>query len=94
MNEQTVTELYTVDETVELHSIAAPPHKVAPALRKTLQVGCLCNNAFVKENGTVAGQSTDVALLKVLDIFGVSDERRVSFFSLVRGSLCDASTNH
>ena len=77
MNEQTVMEIYTVDETVELETITAPPVKVAPALRKALQVGCLCNNAFVKDDGKVVGQSTDVALIKVLDTFGISDERRL-----------------
>lgn len=81
MNEQTVTEIYSVDETVELSSISVPPVKLAPALRKVLQVGCLCNNAFVKDDGKVVGQSTDVALLKVLDTFGAPDERRVSVHS-------------
>lgn len=78
MNEQTVTEVYTVDETVALESTSAPPVKLAPALRKALQVGSLCNNAFIKEDGRIVGQSTDVALLKVLGSFGMSDERRVS----------------
>jgi Ca2+-transporting ATPase len=89
MNEQTVMEIYTVDETVQLGTISAPPVKVAPALRKALQVGCLCNNAFIEDGGKVVGQSTDVALIKVLDTFGISDERRVrhTFFRSVMWSL-------
>ncbi|KAG8220490.1 hypothetical protein J3R82DRAFT_3186 [Butyriboletus roseoflavus] len=75
-NEQTVTEIYVVDENLHvegLHSIASP----SPAVRKTLEIGSLCNNAVLSqnENGVYIGQSTDVALLNILPTFGLPDQR-------------------
>lgn len=75
-NEQTVVEAYTVDETVKVDS-SAPPSHVSPALRKALQIGCLCNNAFRNEEGEYIGQATDVALLNVLNTFWMTDNRDV-----------------
>nr|AFX00736.1 calcium transporting ATPase [Ganoderma lucidum] len=76
-NEQTVTELYTVDETVPLDpSATTPPNvPVTPALRKTLAIGSVCNNAIRNEEGQYVGQSTDVALLNVLALFNMADQR-------------------
>ncbi|OJT05297.1 Calcium-transporting ATPase 1 [Trametes pubescens] len=64
-NEQTVTEVYSVDETITLdhHSPVAPNVYVSPSLHKTLAIGALCNNAVKNEEGEYVGQSTDVALL-------------------------------
>lgn len=81
-NEQTVTELYSVDETVSVSpysppSAAASTVKLSPAMLKALYVGCLCNNAFANEHGVNVGQATDVALLNVLEKFGVTDVREV-----------------
>jgi hypothetical protein len=41
----------------------------------------LCNNALLERNedGIFIGQSTDVALLNVLQLVGVPDRRAVSF---------------
>ncbi|RPD57840.1 calcium-transporting ATPase, partial [Lentinus tigrinus ALCF2SS1-6] len=77
-NEQTVTELYTVDETVSLDpsSTTPPDVPVTPALRKALSIGSLCNNAVRNEEGQLVGQSTDVALLHVLSLFGMVDQRQ------------------
>ncbi|KAN0125537.1 P-type ATPase [Russula decolorans] len=78
-NEQTVTELYTVDELVFVDPAApAPPAHVSPALRKTLEVGALCNDASIArdEDGNYVGQATDVALLNVLSVFGLPDPRQ------------------
>ncbi|OSX61640.1 hypothetical protein POSPLADRAFT_1046930 [Postia placenta MAD-698-R-SB12] len=77
-NEQTVMEIYVVDEPVHCDpSAAAPPvHQHTVAVKKTLAVGALCNNAIHKEDGTFVGQSTDVALLNVLSVFGLSDPRQ------------------
>lgn len=59
-------------------SAAAPPvHQHTVAVKKALAVGALCNNAIHKEDGTFVGQSTDVALLNVLSVFGLSDPRQV-----------------
>ena len=80
-NEQTVTELYTVDELVFVDPAApAPPAHVSPALHKTLEVGALCNDASIvrNEDGNYVGQATDVALLNVLSVFGLPDPRQVS----------------
>ncbi|KAH9174469.1 calcium-transporting ATPase [Lactarius sanguifluus] len=77
-NEQTVTELYTVDEHVRIDpSSPAPPARVSPALRKTLEVGALCNNASAtrNEDGAFVGQATDVALLNALFLFNLPDPR-------------------
>lgn len=46
-------------------------------MRKTLEIGCFCNNAFKNEDGVHVGQSTDVALLNVLGVFGMLDLREV-----------------
>ncbi|KAI1790315.1 calcium-transporting ATPase [Ganoderma leucocontextum] len=77
-NEQTVTELYTVDESISLDpSSTTPPNvHVTPALRKTLTVGSVCNNAVRNEEGQYVGQSTDVALLNVLALFNMADQRQ------------------
>ncbi|KAF8262296.1 Ca-transporting ATPase [Lactarius quietus] len=78
-NEQTVTELYTVDEHVRIDpSSPAPPARVSAALRKTLEVGALCNNASAtrKEDGDFIGQATDVALLNALFLFNLPDPRQ------------------
>ena len=79
-NEQTVTELYTVDETVTVNpsngsaSVARP----SQALLKTLEIGSLCNNAVYRhEEAVYVGHSVDVALLNVLPVFGLSDHRTV-----------------
>jgi Ca2+-transporting ATPase len=84
MNEQTVVEAYAVDETVHLdpsslHTTTMDSQSVSAAMRKTLEIGALCNNASMTKNeeGEVVGQSTDVALLKVLDVFELPDPRLV-----------------
>ncbi|KDR75583.1 hypothetical protein GALMADRAFT_248070 [Galerina marginata CBS 339.88] len=78
-NEQTVTEAYAVDETAFLDPSSTIPYTgtVSPAIKKALDIGALCNNASItrNEDGVYVGQSTDVALLNVLQLFGVSDRR-------------------
>ncbi|KAJ7647897.1 Ca-transporting ATPase [Roridomyces roridus] len=74
MNEQTVVEAYTVDEIIHLD----PPPAVLPvAVRKTLDIGVLCNNASAarNEDGAFVGQSTDVALLNIAHACRVPDQR-------------------
>lgn len=74
-------EIYAIDETVTLDpSATAPPvNRISPALAKAMEIGALCNNASLtrNESGEYVGQSTDVALLNVLDLFGISDPRQV-----------------
>ncbi|KAI0653331.1 calcium-transporting ATPase [Cubamyces menziesii] len=77
-NEQTVTEVYSVDETITLDPSAPAPVDIHinPSVRKALAIGSLCNNAVRNEDGEYVGQSTDVALLNVLPLFGMSDQRQ------------------
>jgi hypothetical protein len=46
-----------------------------------VDIGALCNNASMSRNedGVYVGQSTDVALLNVLTVFGMVDRREVGF---------------
>jgi Ca2+-transporting ATPase len=80
-NEQTVTEAYAVDETVFLDpsSTVAYTGSVSPAIKKAIDIGAICNNASLvrNEDGAFVGQSTDVALLNVLQLFGLPDRREV-----------------
>ncbi|KAL4079073.1 hypothetical protein J3A83DRAFT_4206912 [Scleroderma citrinum] len=74
-NEQTVTEIYVVDDCVPIDTVAQSSQPSAP-VRKTLEIGSLCNNATLSGNeGVYVGQSTDVALLNVLSTFGLHDQR-------------------
>ncbi|KAL0955624.1 hypothetical protein HGRIS_001857 [Hohenbuehelia grisea] len=84
-NEQTVTEAYAVDETIQVDPSAAAlsSASLSPAMRKALDIGALCNNASLARNaeGVFVGQSTDVALLNVLGVYDLPD-RRQSFSRL------------
>ncbi|KAF8885983.1 hypothetical protein BD779DRAFT_1611837 [Infundibulicybe gibba] len=72
-NEQTVTAAYVVDELLPSTHITHIPRI------KTLEICALCNNASMERNesGVYVGQATDVALLNVLDVFGVHVARGV-----------------
>ena len=74
-----MTEVYSVDETITLDPSAPAPVDIHinPSVRKALAIGSLCNNAVRNEDGEYVGQSTDVALLNVLPLFGMSDQRQV-----------------
>ncbi|KAF9047497.1 Ca-transporting ATPase [Panaeolus papilionaceus] len=78
-NEQTVTEAYAVDETISLDPSSSIPYtgNVSPAIMRALDIGALCNNASLirNEDGVYVGQSTDVALLNVLQLFNLPDRR-------------------
>ncbi|KAJ4471541.1 Ca-transporting ATPase [Lentinula aciculospora] len=80
-NEQTVTEAYAVDETIVLDPTSSKfvNGPWSPALLKMMDIGALCNNAHVSRNDdnapVVVGQSTDVALLNILSVVGLTDKR-------------------
>ncbi|KAG8769608.1 High affinity Ca2+/Mn2+ P-type ATPase-like protein, partial [Serendipita sp. 405] len=74
-NELTVTELYTVDEFKHLHVGLGHHGRISDALKRTIEVGNVCNNAFRNNEGITVGQSTDVALLNVVSTFGLPDAR-------------------
>jgi len=92
-NEQTVIEAYTVDETTVLDPTSTKMHhgQISPALQKTLEIGSICNNASLTKNedGIYVGQSTDVALLNVLELCGVGDARSVRAVYLTIWTLID-----
>jgi P-type Ca2+ transporter type 2C len=74
-----VTELYTVDEIVNVDISTSTSARPTQAVLKTLEIGSLCNNAIYRhEEAAYVGHSVDVALLNVLPIFGLSDQRVVS----------------
>jgi Ca2+-transporting ATPase len=77
-NEQTVTEIYTVDELKVIGAGITQHGRIPDAIRKTLTVGNICNSAFRNSEGINVGQPTDVALLNVLDVYGLQDARPVS----------------
>ena len=83
-NEQTVTEVYAVDELVKVDD-NNPALKRIQAMTKTLNIGATCNLAFVNEEGTTVGQATDVAMLEVLAQFEMSDPRPVRPEKAIRG---------
>ena len=70
-----MTEIYTVDELVKLGG--PMQNTYTPALLKTVQIGALCNNAVRNSEGTYVGQSTDVALMNVLDTLQVPSSKAV-----------------
>lgn len=74
-NEQTVTEMYVVDENIHIDD---PRSTISPAVRKLLEVGSLCNNSSMSKDGEgkYVGQSTDVALINVLSSFNIPDQRQ------------------
>lgn len=74
-NEQTVTEMYVVDENIH---VDVPRSTVSPAARKLLEIGSLCNNSSMSKDGEgkYVGQSTDVALMNVLSSFNMPDQRQ------------------
>lgn len=89
MNQMTVTKAFTLAEgfPVELDKAKNVDVDLHLGLRRLLQVGNLCNNAFLDEHSKWIGQPTDIALIEVLKNLGVADERPVSsyflFFELV-----------
>lgn len=75
-NEQTVTEIYNVDEKILINSFVSH-ERLSPALLKTLHIGSICNNSRLNEDNIFVGQSTDVASMNVLSAFSLSDQRVV-----------------
>ena len=85
----TVTQMYAYDDFLDLspyiHTNTAfgprpPSHpslNLSAALAKTALIGNICNNSFRNELGTYVGQATEVALLNVLPILNLDDERKV-----------------
>ena len=74
-NEMTTVKMYTVDDGIVDLQHASAPTPVTEAIAKAALVGNLCNHAFRDQDGMVIGQSTEVALLNVLQTLGLPDRR-------------------
>ncbi|KAI9318470.1 PMR1-type calcium-transporting P-type ATPase [Dichotomocladium elegans] len=76
-NQMTVTQVFTVDGQTTFDFLGPHASTVAftEALRQTLRIGNLCNNAQLAENGVFVGQPTEVALLDILGQVDLQDER-------------------
>ncbi|KAI9320925.1 PMR1-type calcium-transporting P-type ATPase [Dichotomocladium elegans] len=75
-NQMTVTRVFTLsDEKTFDYEHSTPT--MTSALRQTLRIGNLCNNACIGEDGKYIGQSTDIALLDVVLRSGLQDERGI-----------------
>ncbi|KAF9955026.1 High affinity Ca2+/Mn2+ P-type ATPase-like protein, partial [Modicella reniformis] len=79
MNQMTVTKAFTLAEDfpVDLDKTKTVDVDFHPGLRRLLQVGNLCNNAFLDEHSKWIGQPTDIALIEILRELGVTDERPI-----------------
>lgn len=72
-NEMTTIKIYTVDDGII--DVRHRPSLISEAVIKTALVGNLCNASFRSPEGTIVGQSTEVALYNVLSMLGLSDAR-------------------
>ncbi|KAF8978440.1 High affinity Ca2+/Mn2+ P-type ATPase-like protein [Entomortierella lignicola] len=77
MNQMTLTKVFTLAEgfPVELDKAKDVDVDLHPGLRRLLQIGNLCNNAFLDDHSKWIGQPTDIALIEVLRGLGITDER-------------------
>ncbi|KAL0089261.1 PMR1-type calcium-transporting P-type ATPase [Phycomyces blakesleeanus] len=77
LNQMTVTKVFTAENQQIFDYEYKKPSDMTDALRQTLRIGNLCNNAQVGEDGKYIGQPTDIALLDVVLRSGLKDERDV-----------------
>ncbi|CAO3587856.1 unnamed protein product [Absidia cylindrospora] len=75
VNQMTVTKVFTLQNQTVFDYENTIPTQFPTALRQTLRIGNLCNNAYVSEDGKYIGQPTDIALLDVSIRSGFQDER-------------------
>ncbi|KAK3838504.1 MAG: PMR1-type calcium-transporting P-type ATPase [Linnemannia elongata] len=77
MNQMTVTKVFTLAEgfPVDVDQAKNVDVDLHPGMRRLLQVGNLCNNAFMDDHSKWIGQPTDIALIEVLRGLSISDER-------------------
>lgn len=73
-NEMTVTKCWTAEDAI-VDVAQHMSHKHTQALSRVLLTGNLCNNSHRNEQGTNVGQATDVALINILRVFGLEDQR-------------------
>ncbi|TKY88783.1 hypothetical protein EX895_002414 [Sporisorium graminicola] len=73
-NEMTVTKCWTAEDDI-IDVAQHMSHKHTQALSRVLLTGNVCNNSHRNELGTNVGQATDVALVNILRVFGLEDQR-------------------
>ncbi|GAC96061.1 hypothetical protein PHSY_003640 [Pseudozyma hubeiensis SY62] len=73
-NEMTVTKCWTAEDDI-VDVAQHMSHRHTQALSRLLLTGNLCNNSHRNELGTNVGQATDVALVNILKVFGLEDQR-------------------
>lgn len=73
-NEMRVVKTYTVPDGIADVPDEAP-ESIPRALSRCLEAGALCNNTETSKDGELVGQSTEVAMLRVLERFGLHDRR-------------------
>ncbi|SPO30812.1 probable PMR1 - secretory pathway Ca++-transporting P-type ATPase [Ustilago trichophora] len=73
-NEMTVTKCWTAEDGI-VDVAQHMSHKHTQALSRALLTGNVCNNSHRNEQGTNVGQATDVALVNILKVFGLEDQR-------------------
>lgn len=75
VNQMTVTKVFTVENQESFDYEYKVPNNMTEALRQTLRIGNLCNNAQLGEGGKIYGQPTEMALLDVVFRSNMKDER-------------------
>lgn len=75
-NEMRVVQTYTVPDGIQEVPEQPPHEKLPKALAYCLEVGELCNNSEHDREGNLVGQSTEVAMARVLSKFGLKDRRQ------------------
>ncbi|CDU22366.1 probable PMR1-secretory pathway Ca++-transporting P-type ATPase [Sporisorium scitamineum] len=73
-NEMTVTKCWTAEDDI-VDVAQHMSHKHTQALSRVLLTGNVCNNSHRNEVGANVGQATDVALVNILRVFGLEDQR-------------------
>ncbi|CBQ69279.1 probable PMR1-secretory pathway Ca++-transporting P-type ATPase [Sporisorium reilianum SRZ2] len=73
-NEMAVTKCWTAEDDI-VDVAQHMSHKHTQALSRVLLTGNVCNNSHRNELGTNVGQATDVALVNILRVFGLEDQR-------------------
>ncbi|RUS15392.1 hypothetical protein BC937DRAFT_92522 [Endogone sp. FLAS-F59071] len=77
INQMTITKIFTLAEQATFDFEHTVPNVKSAPLRQILKIGNLCNNAFLDDHGKFIGQSTDIALLDVMNRSGLPDDRAV-----------------
>lgn len=74
----TVTKAFTVDDGIFDIDVAPPMLSPDDARSKLFLVGNICNSTYTDRGRKNVGQATEVALMNVLPVVGLRDQREVS----------------